>query len=47
MAFAKGAGLNNPRQKQSKQQLDLLYRVSHGSLIGEDKFIKEAIKGLK
>jgi hypothetical protein len=47
MSFARGAGLENPLQKKSKQQLDLVYRQAHGSLIGEDKFIKEAVKDLK
>ncbi len=48
LAFAKGAGLDNPLQKKSKAQLDLLYRAAHGgSLIGEEKYIKEAVKDLK
>ncbi len=48
MAFAKGSVITNQLKAKSKQQLDVLYRAEHGgSLIGEDKLIKEAVKELK
>ena len=47
-AFARGASIPNALSAKSKQQLDITYRSVHGgSLVGEDKFIKEAMKGLK
>jgi tetratricopeptide (TPR) repeat protein len=48
MAFARASAIKNPLQTKAKQQLDLSYRSTHnGSLIGEDKLVKEAMKGLK
>jgi hypothetical protein len=47
MAFAKGSVITNQLKAKSKQQLDVLYRAEHGgSLIGEEKLIKEAVKEL-
>jgi tetratricopeptide (TPR) repeat protein len=49
-AFARCYALPNQPQvrKRAKQQLDLLYKASHGgSLIGQEKFIKNAMKGIK
>ena len=47
-AFARGASIPNALSQKSKQQLDIAYRSAHGgSLVGEDKFIKEAMKDLK
>ncbi|MBN1570938.1 MAG: hypothetical protein JXA73_24075 [Acidobacteria bacterium] len=47
-AFAKGASIPNPLSTKSKQQLDLAYRAVHGgSLVGQDKLIKNAMKDLK
>lgn len=47
-AFARCHVIQNQFQKKGKQQLDLLYRAANkGSLIGQEKFIKEAMKGLK
>jgi hypothetical protein len=48
MAFAKGSVITNQFKTRSKQQLDVLYRAEHGgSLIGEDKLIKDAVKELR
>jgi tetratricopeptide (TPR) repeat protein len=48
VAFARGASIKGPLQDKAKQQLDVNYRQSHkGSLIGEDKLMKEAMKDLK
>ncbi len=48
IAFARGSAIPNALSAKSKQQLDLAYRSVHGgSLVGEDKFIKEAVKDLK
>ena len=49
MAFAKGSVITpNQLKAKLKQQLDILYRAEHGgSLIGEDKLVKEAAKELK
>jgi hypothetical protein len=48
IAFARGSAIPNALSAKSKQQLDLAYRSVHGgSLVGEDKFIKEAMKDLK
>jgi hypothetical protein len=47
LAFARGASIKNPLQGKSRQQLDVNYRQVHKSLIGEDKFIKDAMKDLK
>ena len=47
-AFAKGSSLPNALSTKAKQQLDIAYRATHGgSLVGEDKFIKDAMKTLK
>jgi hypothetical protein len=47
-SFARGAGLPNVLTTKSKQQLDISYRATHGgSLVGQDKFIKDAMKDLK
>jgi hypothetical protein len=47
-AFARCYGMKSERQAKAKQQLDLLYRAANGgSLIGQEKFIKEAMKDLK
>ncbi len=47
-AFARGASIPNALSTKSKQQLDIVYRSLHGgSLVGEDKFIKNAMKDLK
>ncbi len=48
VAFARGSAIPNALSTKSKQQLDLTYRSVHGgSMVGQDKFIKEAMKGLK
>ena len=47
-AFARGSAIPNQLQAKAKQQLDLAYRAAHGgSLVGQDKFVKEAMKDLK
>jgi len=47
-AFAKCSLITTPVRSRCKQQLDVTYRsVSGGSLIGEDKIIKNALKELK
>lgn len=47
-AFAKCYVITNPLQKKAKQQLDVAYRAtSGGSLIGQEKIIKNAIKELR
>jgi tetratricopeptide (TPR) repeat protein len=47
-AFAKGYLIQNPLKAKAKQQLDVAYRqFSGGSLVGEDKIIKNALKELK
>lgn len=48
VAFARGFVITNPMQNKCKQQLDLLFRAANrGSLIGQEKFIKDAMKDLK
>jgi hypothetical protein len=48
VAFARGFVIKNPLQSKCKQQLDLLFRAANGgSLIGQEKFIKEAMKDVK
>jgi tetratricopeptide (TPR) repeat protein len=48
VAFARGFVIKNPLQSKCKQQLDLLFRAARGgSLIGQEKFIKESMKDLK
>ena len=47
-AFARGASIPNALSTKSKQQLDIAYRaVNGGSLVGQDKLIKNAMKDLK
>ncbi len=47
-AFAKCSLITTPVRSRCKRQLDITYRsVSGGSLIGEDKIIKNALKELK
>jgi len=47
-AFAKCYLIPSTFQKKAKEQLDIIYRsVSGGSLVGEDKIIKNAQKELK
>ena len=47
-AFARGAAIPNALSTKSKQQLDIIYRSLHGgSLVGQDKLIKNAMKDLK
>jgi hypothetical protein len=48
IAFARGSGIPNALSTKSKQQMDIAYRAAHGgSLVGQDKFIKDAMKDLK
>lgn len=47
-AFARGASIPNSLSTKAKQQLDIAYRSVHGgSLVGQDKLIKSAMKDLK
>jgi hypothetical protein len=47
MAFAKCYVITNQFKQRGKQQLDVLYRAANGgSLIGEDKLVKQAVKEL-
>jgi hypothetical protein len=47
-AFARGASIPNALSTKAKQQLDIAYRaVNGGSLVGQDKLIKNAMKDLK
>jgi hypothetical protein len=47
-AFARGAAIPNVLSTRAKQQLDITYRSAHGgSLVGQDKLIKDAMKDLK
>ncbi len=47
-AFAKCYVITNQFQKKAKQQLDVLYRAENGgSLVGQDKLVKQAVKDLK
>jgi tetratricopeptide (TPR) repeat protein len=45
-AFARGYVIDNPLKAKAKQQLDVTYRSTGGSLSGEDKLIKDAMKEL-
>ena len=46
-AFARCYVITNGFQKRAKQQLDLLYRAANGgSLVGQDKLIKQAVEDL-
>jgi hypothetical protein len=47
-AFARCYVITNQFQKKAKQQLDVLYRAENGgSLIGQEKLVKQAAKDLK
>ena len=46
-AFARAYGIENPLKAKAKQQLDITYRSTGGTLSGQDKFVKDAMKGLK
>jgi hypothetical protein len=47
-AFARGSSIPNALSTKSKQQLDIAYRSAHsGSLVGQDRLIKDAMKDLK
>ena len=46
-AFARAYGIDNPLKAKAKQQLDVTYRSTGGTAAGQDKLIKEAMKGLK
>ena len=46
-AFARAYGIDNPLKAKAKQQLDVTYRATGGSLSGQDKLVKDAMKGLK
>jgi hypothetical protein len=47
-AFARGSAIPNALSTRAKQQLDIAYRSVHGgSLVGEDKLIRDAMKNLK
>jgi tetratricopeptide (TPR) repeat protein len=45
-AFARGSAIDNPLKAKSKQQLDITYRSTGGSLSGQEKLVKEAMKDL-
>ena len=46
-AFARCYVITNQFQKRAKQQLDVLYRAENrGSLIGQEKLIKQAVRDL-
>jgi tetratricopeptide (TPR) repeat protein len=48
IAFARGASIPNSLSVKSKQQLDIAYRSAHGgSMVGQDKLIKDAMKDLR
>ncbi len=46
-AFARAYGIDNPLKANAKQQLDVTYRSTGGTLAGKEKLIKEAMKDLK
>lgn len=47
-AFARGSAIPNALSTRAKQQLDIAYRSLHGgSLVGQDKLIKAAMKDPK
>jgi hypothetical protein len=47
-AFARCYVITNQFQKKAKQQLDILYRAENGgSLVGQEKLVKQAVKDLK
>jgi tetratricopeptide (TPR) repeat protein len=46
-AFARAYGIDNPLKAKAKQQLDVTYRATGGSLSGQEKLLKDAMKGLK
>jgi tetratricopeptide (TPR) repeat protein len=46
-AFAKAYGIDNPLKAKAKQQLDVTFRSTGGSLSGQEKLVKDAMKELK
>jgi len=46
-AFARAYAIDNPLKAKAKQQLDITYRATGGSLSGQDKLVKDAMKDLK
>lgn len=46
-AFARASGIENPLKAKAKQQLDITYRSTGGSLAERDKLVKDAMSGLK
>ena len=46
-AFARAYGIDNPLKAKAKQQLDVTYRATGGSLSGREKLVKDAMKDLK
>jgi tetratricopeptide (TPR) repeat protein len=46
-AFARAYGIENPFKAKAKQQLDITYRATGGTLAGQEKLVKEAMKSLK
>ncbi len=46
-AFARGSVLEGPYKARSKQQLDVTFRATGGSLSAQDKLVKEVTKDLK
>jgi tetratricopeptide (TPR) repeat protein len=46
-AFARAYGIDNPLKAKAKQQLDVTYRATGGSLSGQEKLVKDAMKDLK
>ena len=46
-AFARAFGIENPLKAKAKQLLDVTYRATGGSLSGQEKLVKDAMKGLK
>jgi tetratricopeptide (TPR) repeat protein len=46
-AFARAYGIDNPLKAKAKQQLDITYRATGGSLSGQEKLVKDAMKDLK
>jgi tetratricopeptide (TPR) repeat protein len=46
-AFARAYGIDNPLKAKAKQQLDVTYRATGGTLSGQEKLVRDAMKGLK
>ena len=46
-AFARASAIDNPLKAKAKQQLDITYRTTGGSLADRDKLVKDAMSGLK